>query len=47
MQKFSSVRDAQGGLQSYTEKRIGSREIEVTGRRREVVKGGESNLDCN
>ena len=47
MQKFSSVRDAQGGLQSYTEKRIGSREIEVTGRRREVVKGGESNLASN
>jgi len=47
VQQFSSARDTQRGLQSYTEKRIESREIEVTWRRREVVKGGESNLAFN
>ena len=30
MKSFSTVRDTQRGLQSYTEKRRGRREIEVT-----------------
>ena len=47
MKRFSTVRDMQRGSQSCMEKGRGRREIEVTRRRREVVKGGESNLDCN
>ena len=42
--RFSTVRDPQGGLQSYMEKRRGRREIEVTRRRRGGIKRGESNL---
>ena len=42
--RFSTVRDTQGGLQSYMEKRRGRREIEVTRRRRGGIKRGESNL---
>ena len=38
---FSTVRDTQRVSQSYREKRIGKREIEVTRRRRGEVKRGE------
>ena len=41
---FSTVRDTQRGSQSYTEKRRGRREMEVTRRRREGIKRGESKL---
>ena len=44
MKSFSTVRDIQRGSQSYMEKRRGRREIEVTRRRREGVKRGETNL---
>ena len=46
VKKFSTVRDAQRGSQSYMEKRRGRREIEVT-RRRGGTKMGESNLASN
>ena len=46
MKSFSTVRDTQRGSQSYMEKRRGRREIEVTRRRREGIKG-ESNLASN
>ena len=39
VKKFSTVRDTQGGSQSYMEKRKGRREIEVTRRRRGESKG--------
>ena len=39
VKKFSTVRDTQGGSQSYMEKRKGRREIEVTRRRKEESKG--------
>ena len=42
-----TVRDTQRGSQSYMEKRRGRREIEVTRRRREGIKRGESNLASN
>ena len=42
--RFSTVRDTQRGLQSYTQKRRGMRVIEVTRRRRGGIKRGESNV---
>ena len=42
--RFSTVRDTKRGSQSYMEKRRGRREIEVTKRRREGIKRGESKL---
>ena len=39
VKKFSTVRDTQGGSQSYMEKRKGRREIEVTRRIRGDSKG--------
>ena len=47
MKSFSTVRDTQRGTQSYMEKRIGRREIEVTRRRTEGIKRGESKLTSN
>ena len=47
MKRFSTMKDAQRGSQSYMEKRRGRREIEVTRRRRGGIKGGESNLASN
>ena len=47
MQRFSTVRDTQRGTQSYMEKRIGRREIEVTRRRTGGIKRGESKLTSN
>ena len=44
VKRFSTVRDTQRGLQSYMEKRRGRREVEVTRRRREGVKRGETSL---
>ena len=45
--RFSTVRDTQRDSQSYVEKRRGRREIEVTRRRREGIKRGESKLASN
>ena len=42
--RFSTMRDNQKGSQSYMEKRRGRREIEVTRRRREGIKRGETKL---
>ena len=39
VKRFSTVRDIQRGSQSYMEKRRGKKEIEVTRRTREGVKG--------
>jgi len=47
VKKFSTVEDTFRGSQSYMEKRIGRREIEVTRRRRGGIKRGESNLASN
>ena len=47
MKSLSTVRDIQRGTQSYTEKRRGRKEIEVTRRRRGGIKRGESNLVSN
>ena len=47
MKSFSTVRDTQRGTQSYMEKRIGRREIEVTRRRTGGIKRGESKLASN
>ena len=47
VKQFSTARDTQKGAQSYMEKRIGRREIEVTKRRRGGVKSGETNLASN
>ena len=47
VKRFSTVRYTQRGLQSYTEKRRGRREIEMTRRRRGGVKRGETNLASN
>jgi len=47
VKRFSTVRDTQRGSQSYMEKRRGRRGIEVTRRRRGVIKSGESNLASN
>ena len=44
---FSIVGDTQRGPQSYVEKRIGRREIEMTRGRRGGIKRGESNLASN
>ena len=41
------MRDTQRGTQSYMEERRGSREIEVTRKRRGGIKRGESNLASN
>ena len=43
MKRFSTVRDTQRGSQSYTEKRRGRREIEVTRRRRGGIKKERAN----
>ena len=47
MKSFSTVPDTQRGSESYMEKRRGRREIEVTRRRRGVIKRGESKLASN
>ena len=47
VKRFSTVRDTKIGSQSYMEKRRGKREIEVTKRRRGVIKRGESNIASN
>ena len=47
MKSFSTVRDTRRGSQSYTEKRRGRREIEVTRSRRGGIKRGESKLASN
>ena len=47
VKRFSTVRDTQRDSQSYTEKRRGRREIEVTRIRRGEIKMGESNLANN
>ena len=47
VKRFSTVRDTQRGSQSYMEKRRGRRDIEVTKRRREGIKRGESILVSN
>ena len=47
VKRFTTVRDTQRGSRNYMEKRRGSREIEVTRRRRGGVKRGESNLASN
>ena len=47
MKRFSTVNDTQRGSQSYMKKRSERREIEVTRRRRGVIKRGESNLASN
>ena len=47
MKRFSTVRDTQRGSRSYTEKRRGRREIEVTRRRRGGIKKGETDLASN
>ena len=47
MKSFSTVRDTQRGSQSYMEKRIGRREIEVTRSRRGGIKRGECKLASN
>ena len=47
VKRFSTVRDTQRGSQSYMEKRRGRRDIEVTKRRREGIKRGESILISN
>ena len=47
MKSFSTVRDTGRGTQSYMEKRRGMKEIEVTRKRREGIKRGESKLASN
>ena len=47
VKRFSTVGVTQRGSQSYTEKRRRRKEIEVTRRRREGVKSGETNLASN
>ena len=47
MKSFSTLRHTQRGTQSYTEKRRGRKEIEVTRRRRGGIKRGESELASN
>ena len=47
VKRFSTVRDTQRGSQSYMEKRIGRREIEVTRRRGGAVKRRETSLASN
>ena len=45
--RFSTVRNTQRGSQSYMEKRRGSREKEVTRRRRGGIKRGDTDLASN
>ena len=47
VKRFSTMKDAQRGSQSYMEKRRGRREIEATRRRRGSIKRGESKLASN
>ena len=47
MKSFSTVRDTQRGSQSYTEKRRGRRELEVTRMKGGGIKRGESKLASN
>ena len=47
MKSFSTMRDTWRGTRSYMEKRRGKREIEMTRRRREGIKRGESKLSSN
>ena len=47
VKRFSTVRDTQRGSQSYMEKRIGRREIEVARRKRGGIKRGKINLASN
>ena len=47
MKSFSIVRDTQRGSQSYTEKRRGRRELEVTRMKGGGIKRGESKLASN
>ena len=47
MKSLSTVRDTWIGTQSYMEKRTGRREVEVTRKRREGIKRGESKLASN
>ena len=47
VKRFSTVRDAQKGSQSYRKKRRGRREIEMTRRRRRGLKRGDCNLASN
>ena len=47
IKSFSTVRDTQRGSKSYTEKRRGMREIEVTRKRRGGIKRGKSKLASN
>ena len=47
MKGFSTLRVTHRGSLSYMEKRRGRREIEVTKRRREGIKRGESKLASN
>ena len=47
VKRFPTMRNTQGGSQSYMEKRRGRREIEVTRRRRGKIKRGESSLASN
>ena len=47
MKQFSTARDTQRDSQSYTEKRRGRREIEVTRRSREGIKRRETDLASN
>ena len=47
MKSFSTVRDTQRASQSYMEKRIGRREIEVTRRRRGGINRGDIKLASN
>ena len=44
MKRFSTVRDAQRGSQSYTKKRRGRKEIEVSRRRKGGLKRTETDL---
>jgi len=47
VKRFFTVRETQRGSQSYMKKRRGSREIEVTRRRRGGIKAGENSLASN
>ena len=47
VKRFSTMSDTQRGSQSYTDKRRGKREIEVTRRRRGGIERGEINLSSN
>ena len=47
VKRFSAVKDIQRGSQNCIKKRRGSREIEVTRRKKEGIKRGESNIANN